>query len=167
MTNTTWELQSAEKNAGKNKPTAAGAAAVAAAGVVAGSAVAAAAAKATAVAQPTAAAAARATVAVNPLAATAATTAEAATAATAAAVVVSIRQRLWLLLFAFCCSMCLHDFSPCEYALASNSNDKQILFLFLFPFFRWMERENAKIRKKYIRSERARIQKLVETAHAA
>lgn len=32
---------------------------------------------------------------------------------------------------------------------------------------RWMERENAKIRKKYLKNERARIQKLVETAHAA
>lgn len=30
-----------------------------------------------------------------------------------------------------------------------------------------MERENAKIRKKYLRNERARIQKLVETAYAA
>ncbi|KAL8427328.1 hypothetical protein Efla_002291 [Eimeria flavescens] len=32
---------------------------------------------------------------------------------------------------------------------------------------RWMERENAKIRKKYLKNERARIQKLVETAYAA
>ncbi|CDJ38346.1 DnaJ domain-containing protein, putative [Eimeria tenella] len=31
---------------------------------------------------------------------------------------------------------------------------------------RWMERENAKIRKKYIKNERARIQKLVETAYS-
>ncbi|XP_026190623.1 dnaJ homolog subfamily C member 2 [Cyclospora cayetanensis] len=32
---------------------------------------------------------------------------------------------------------------------------------------RWMERENAKIRKKYLKNERARIQRLVETAYAA
>ncbi|KAL8436548.1 hypothetical protein ACSSS7_001626 [Eimeria intestinalis] len=32
---------------------------------------------------------------------------------------------------------------------------------------RWMERENAKIRKKYLKNERARLQKLVETAYAA
>ncbi|PHJ22142.1 hypothetical protein CSUI_003998 [Cystoisospora suis] len=31
---------------------------------------------------------------------------------------------------------------------------------------RWMERENQKIRKKHIKAERARIQKLVETAYA-
>ncbi|KAL8271355.1 hypothetical protein Esti_004689 [Eimeria stiedai] len=32
---------------------------------------------------------------------------------------------------------------------------------------RWMERENAKIRKKYLKNERSRIQKLVERAYAA
>lgn len=33
--------------------------------------------------------------------------------------------------------------------------------------YRWMERENAKIRRKYLKIERARIQKLVETSYAA